>query len=222
MTAFCVEAYTWLRQDPADRSVEVLERISSQLSSFSANAVFINSTTSVVPSSHFVAKTADIAINVLWFLSLTLALMASLFSILALQWIRQYNSDLALVTGRERAHIRQDRFDSLDRWFIPQIIMGLAVLLQAALFLFFSGLVVLLWTVNSTVAIINTLVVAVFLAAFLVTAVIPTFCVHCPYKSPLAWALSVLGSGVAPIIESTIFIPSLRAFLWEICYLDRL
>ena len=192
MTAFCIESYSWLRQDPADRTVEVLERISLQLSSFSANAAFINSTSPAVSLAHFEIKTADVAVNALWFLSLTLALMASLFIILALQWIRQYDSDLALVTGRERAHIRQDRFDALNQWFVPQIIMGLAVLLQVALFLFFSGLVVLLWAVNSTVAITSTSLVVFFLAAFLITAVVPTFCVHCPYKSPLAWALSIL------------------------------
>lgn len=191
MTAFSVEAYTWLQQDPADRSVEILERISSQLSSFSTTPVFINSTVPAISNSHFEAKTADIAINILWFLSLTLALMASLFAILAQQWIRHYG-DMPLATGHQRAYMRQDRYDALDQWFIPQIIMGLAVLLQAALFLFFSGLIVLLWTVNPTVAITNTSVVAVFLAVFLVTAIIPTFRTDCPYKSPLAWAFNTL------------------------------
>lgn len=200
VTAFCIESYSWLRQDPADRTVEVLERISLQLSSFSANAAFINSTSPAVSLARFEVKTTDVAVNVLWFLSLTLALMSSLFTILALQWIRQYDSDLALVTGRERAHIRQERFDSLSRWFVPQIIMSLAVLLQAALFVFFSGLIVLLWTINSTVALANTSVAAFFLVAFLVTAIIPTFCVHCPYKSPLAWALNILLSAAMFIV----------------------
>lgn len=205
MTAFSVEAYTWLRQDPADRSVEILERISLQLSSFSANAAFINSTISAVSSPHFRAQTTDVAINVLWFLSLTLALIASLFAILAQQWIRHYD-DLPPVTGRQKAHMRQDRFDALDHWFIPQIIMGLAVLLQAALFLFFGRLIVLLWTINSSVAIANTLIVAFFLMAFLVTAIIPTIRTDCPYKSPLAWAFITMWFCVA----SVVVVPSLR------------
>ena len=182
------------------------------MSSFSANAAFLNSTVSAIQPSRFEAETADVAINVLWFLSLTLALMASLFAILALQWIRQYDSDLALFTGRERAHIRQGRFDALGRWFVPQIIMGLAVLLQAALFLFFSGLVVLLWTVNSTVAIANTSVVVVFVVIFIVTAIIPTFRTDCPYKSPIAWAFNTLGSSAASVFFIRPLCESLRKF----------
>lgn len=191
VTAFSVESYSWLKQDPADRSLEVLERISLQLSSPSANTVLVNSTAPAISSSQFEARAVDVAINALWFLSLTLALMASLFAILAQQWIRQY-ADLSAISGSERARIRQIRFESLDRWFVPQIILCLAVLLQASLFIFFAGLITLLWTANSLVAIAVTSTVALFLVIFLATTVIPIFIANCPYKSPLAWGFRVL------------------------------
>lgn len=114
-----------------------------QLSPFSASSEVINSTIPTFPTSNFEARTADVCINILWFLSLTFALIAALFDILAQQWIQHYK-DLPLATGSERARIRQKRFDALNRWLVPQIIISLAVLLQASLFVFFGGLIVLL------------------------------------------------------------------------------
>ena len=200
VTAFSVQSYSLLQPNSADRTIKVLEQISLQLSSFSANAAFINSTIPVIPSPKFEATTLAVTINILWFLSLTLALMASLFAILAQQWVRHY-ADLPLVTGCERARIRQNRFEALDRWFVPQIIANLALLLQAALFLFFTGLVVLLWTINSTAAKVITAAVAFFFVVFFAATAIPIFITDCPYKSTLAWAFRVLVSwGVYPLL----------------------
>ena len=109
MTAFSAESYTRLEQDPADRSAAVLEMISLQLSSFSVNSVFINSTAPPHTSLHFEVSTADVAINILWFLSLTLSLMTALFAILVQQWIQQHR-DFNSLTGRDQALIRQSRF----------------------------------------------------------------------------------------------------------------
>lgn len=194
VTAFSVQSYSLLQPNPVDRSVKILEQISLQLSSLSVNAGFINSTMSAIPtipSPKFEATTSAVAINILWFLSLTLALMASLFAILAQQWVRHY-TDIPLVTGSERARIRQNRFEALDRWFVPQIIANLAVLLQAALFVFFTGLVVLLWTINGTAAKAVTTTVALFFVIFFAATTIPIFVTDCPYKSTLAWAFRVL------------------------------
>lgn len=189
-TAFSVESYGSLRPDPADRSLKILEHISAQLSSFSANAAFINSTAPALIHPTFEVMKEDIAINVLFFFSLTLALMTALFTILAQQWIQQY-IDLPLVTGHERAQIRQIRFEALNSWWVPQIIMSLAVLLQAALFLFFDGIVILLWMTNRIVATTIISTVALFFTAFALSTIIPTFNSHCPYKSPLAWVFRI-------------------------------
>ena len=90
--------------------------------------------------------------------------------------------------------------------------MGLEVLLKAAIFLFFGGLLVLLWTHNSTVAIANTSIVTFFLVAFLITAVIPTIRTDCQYKSPLAWAFNTMWCSVS----SVFVVPSLCKLLQRI------
>lgn len=214
MTAFSLESYSFLQQDTADRSVKVLEQISLQLSSFSTNAVFINSTIPTLPRSNFSASTTDITINVLWFLSLTLALMAALFALLAQQWIRQY-ADLPLVTGQKRAQVRQRRFEALDRWCVPQIIVGLGLLLQAALFLFFGGLIVLLWRTNPIVAKATTSTVAFFITAFLLTAVLPVLSADCPYKSPLASGIRrPINFALYPLFVSSIIVVA----FWDVCF----
>lgn len=201
MTAFSVQSYSLLLPDPAGRSVKVLEQISLQLSSFSANTAFINSTVPAIPSVQFKATSSAVAINILWFLSLTLALMASLFAILAQQWIRCY-ADLPLVTGRERARIRQNRYEALGRWFVPQIIANLSLLLQAALFLFFGGLIALLWTIDGTTAKAVTATVAFFFSVFFTATAIPVIVTDCPYKSTLAWGFRVLVSWIlSPFLE---------------------
>lgn len=193
MTAFNIEAYQWLQVDQAERTADILQTISLQLASVSANATDVNFATQAFQPSNFQAKTTDIAINILWFLSLTLALVAALFAILAQQWIRHY-TNLALIDGRERACIRHQRFQALNQWLVPQIIMALPVLLQLALFVFFGGLILLLWTVHQTVAIAITSTVSIFLGLCLVTTVPPTFFADCPYKSPLAWAFNAIAS----------------------------
>lgn len=204
VTAFNVDSYKLLNADPQDRSVELLERISLQLSSFSVNSAFVNSTQPPLPEPTFGPTTTVVAINVLLFLSLALSLITALFAILAHSWIRQYN-DLSHCSGAKRAHIRQTRFTALDRWFIPQLIMGLAVILQVALVVFFVGLLMLLWTVNKTVASTILAIAAISLVLYLSLAMIAVFSPTCPYKSPLAWVINAIGcialTHVAPLLS---------------------
>lgn len=191
VTAFNIESYKTLRVDPQDRTVELLQTISLQLASFSVNAAFINSTQSTLTGNTYEASTTNIAINTLWFLSLSLSLIAALFAIVALGWVQQYK-DLSHFSGSKRARIRQARFKALDRWSMPNIIMSLAVLIQAALVLFFAGLMMLLWTINTTVAIVILSVSTASLVFYLATAAVPMFSPSCPYKSPLAWVINAL------------------------------
>ncbi|KAE9408811.1 hypothetical protein BT96DRAFT_807402, partial [Gymnopus androsaceus JB14] len=85
----------------------------------------------------------DLWVNGLWFTSLTIALSVALFAVLAKQWLRQH---LSIVTGspRERALIRQFRFDGLEKWHVQALIGMLPILLHLSLMLFLAGLVIFL------------------------------------------------------------------------------
>jgi len=95
----------------------------------------------------FTPNAYDVQINVLYFISLTLALSVSSVCILGKQWIREYQRDIA-VSPCDAARVRQMRFDSLQAWKVPQIMAALPVLLLIALMLFFAGLLVQLWNIS--------------------------------------------------------------------------
>ncbi|KAJ3780233.1 hypothetical protein GGU10DRAFT_250873, partial [Lentinula aff. detonsa] len=91
----------------------------------------------------FVPAADDLWVNGLWFTSLAITLSVALFAVLAKQWLRQY---MSIITGtpRERAFIRQFRFDGLQTWRVQAIIGVLPVLLHISLVLFLIGLVIFL------------------------------------------------------------------------------
>ena len=142
----------------------------------------------------FNAKVSDVQINVLYFISLALALSVSSVCILGKQWIREYQKDLS-VSPCDAIRVRQARFDSLDRWKVPQIMAGLPVVLLVALMLFFSGLLIQLWNASDpTTGAAVTFVVSLTAILVIVTTVVPA-CISMhprrssfsPFRSPQAW-----------------------------------
>jgi len=146
--------------------------------------------------SNFTPNAYDVQINVLYFISLTLALSVSSVCILGKQWIREYQKDIAVSTC-DAARVRQMRFDSLQRWKVPQIMAALPVLLLIALMLFFAGLLVQLWIISdrSTAAAVL-VIVALTVLLVIVTTVVPAwvslrhdYSVFAPFRSPQAWVV---------------------------------
>ncbi|KIP01116.1 hypothetical protein PHLGIDRAFT_56054, partial [Phlebiopsis gigantea 11061_1 CR5-6] len=92
LTAFVVESYQSLQPDSASSTNQLLSQISVQLSSFTISPGFVNATSSIPSTSpvpaRFRPESTDINVNLLWFLSLTLSLVAAFFTIAAQQWLR--------------------------------------------------------------------------------------------------------------------------------------
>jgi len=146
----------------------------------------------------FTPRPQDVYINVLYFVSLTLALSVSSVCILGKQWIREYQKELS-VSAQDAVRVRQVRFDSLEAWKVPQIMASLPVVLLAALLLFLTGLLIQLWNVmNHTTAIAVSVVVALITILVIVTTVVPALCsmqprrtAFTPFRSPQAWIFFV-------------------------------
>ncbi|KAJ3524188.1 hypothetical protein NM688_g8605 [Phlebia brevispora] len=102
LTAFVAQSYQSLLPDTAQLSVNLLEKISTQLDS---GTDLQRPTTTNVPASSvepFIAPVSAVTINTLWFLSLVFSLAAALFGILAKQWLREYLQwDSVLAPPRE-------------------------------------------------------------------------------------------------------------------------
>ncbi|KAJ7598365.1 hypothetical protein C8J56DRAFT_769502 [Mycena floridula] len=126
VTAFVIESYRWLSEDPADKMVRVLSRLSEHLGT--ANITSNDQTL-------FTVDSRSIRINCFWFLSLLLALSAASAGILAKQWLREYRRDAAM-SSKQSLALQQLRYESWNKWKVPAIIASLPLLLELALALF--------------------------------------------------------------------------------------
>ena len=183
-TAFVIESYKWLREDPTEVSVQLLSQIAWQLGGT------LNQTAPKIPApTGFRPDVWDITINTLWFSSLVCSLVAALLCILAKQWIREYMRSIP-TSLREDISLRQFRYDGLKNWGVKGVITFLPILLEAALALFLVGLIGLLWILHAVMAAVVSALVVTALLFYLVTLTLPTFsAVDCAFRTPTSWTL---------------------------------
>lgn len=153
----------------------------------------------------FTPDKRDIMVNQLWFLSMTLSLVAVVVGTFCLQWISSFlRTDVAnKLSSPERVlALRQLRFDGLVGWGVLHAPAFLLLIVQASIALFAIGLVYLLWGISS-VAALPTVIVGGISATILYIAnllpflqslvgvVIPaTLAIpQCPFKSPTSWIM---------------------------------
>ncbi|KAJ8079487.1 hypothetical protein PM082_011074 [Marasmius tenuissimus] len=163
VTAFTIESYQWLQEAPEDTTVALLKQISQQLNG-----------SSVTETDEFTVSSSDVAINILWFLSLILALVDALFALLCKQWLREHRRHTHTRTPSEALALRWHRNQSLEKWRVPMILASLPMLLEFALFLFLAGLLELLRTRQPVLFKISTAVVAFAALFYFGTTIIPT------------------------------------------------
>ena len=83
VTAFIIESYKGLKQDPGDVANDLLLRILAQLEGNTNGTTPTQSLT--IPT--FTPSTSAVRVNILWFLSLIFSLATVLIGIIALQWL---------------------------------------------------------------------------------------------------------------------------------------
>ncbi|ESK92249.1 hypothetical protein Moror_4711 [Moniliophthora roreri MCA 2997] len=203
VTAFLIESYQWLSEDPADATVALLMQISVQLNPSQS-----------IPAERlpFEADSFSIRINCFWFLSLILSLTSALFGLLCKQWLREHQRDTQTRTPGEELALRQLRRDSFERWGVSSFLSALPILPEVALLLFFVGVLDLLWNRNRIPFVVCFVTVMVSTGLYFVTTVLPMLTVPgnqllkiwnwdfnelsyqfiCPYKSPQAWGVYYL------------------------------
>lgn len=183
MTALNVVSFTLLQDDPTDTIPLILAQISLQLNDLSiSGGQIISVQPPFTPSGRFRATAPNLVVNILWFTSLTLALISASVGILVKQWLQEY-ADLMSSQVIEHVCIRQYRFQALRAWRVSAIMKLLPLLLQLSLFLFFIGLSVLLWAVSVPVAAVVTLPMVIWFIFWVTSIVLPSIYGDCPYKS---------------------------------------
>ncbi|KAF9255865.1 hypothetical protein L218DRAFT_847509, partial [Marasmius fiardii PR-910] len=163
VTAFTIESYQWLREDPQDTTVALLKQIS----------YWQEHGQSLTPDPRFTPASSDVRINAYWFLSLILALIDALFGLLCKQWVREHQRQTNTRTPRQTLALRWLRSQSFERWHVPSILASLPILLEVALFLFFAGLLELLWSRHHLLFSIALGTIGLAILFYVVTTILP-------------------------------------------------
>jgi hypothetical protein len=135
-----------------------------------------------------------VAINFLFFASLSASLLAALASVIALQWVADY--DAAITRGgsspEDRAKRRQFRHAGVVWWKMNEIIAALPLLLYFSVVLFFAGLILWMLEVNHVVGVVIAGFAAIAVIFYGVTTFLAVVTVSAPFRTPLSrWIYSL-------------------------------
>ncbi|KAI0342289.1 hypothetical protein BDW22DRAFT_1429143 [Trametopsis cervina] len=192
VTSFIIDSYKWLQQDSSQTIITLLTQISSQLADLAspptADLAAQHGPAIGTATDSFQASRTSVWINCLWVLSLLFGLTAALLGIIIKQWLREYVLwDSVLFPAREAVLLRHIRYDAFERWKVPMFISAIPAMLELALVLFLGGAAILLWTLDSIVAVIVTVFGSLAVAAACSVNILPVFFHRCPYKSAVGW-----------------------------------
>ncbi|TDL15482.1 hypothetical protein BD410DRAFT_702703, partial [Rickenella mellea] len=144
LTAFIIESYKKLSPDSGELTAALLAQISSQLVAISNGTNLVISSPSPINDA-FQPTSSAVTVNILWFLSLALALLCALSATMVEQWARNY---LQLIDRRpapnQRARIRAYLYEGIKTFKMMAVIEAIPTLLHVSLFFFFIGLVIFL------------------------------------------------------------------------------
>src|SRR5579863_3026916 len=156
--AFIIEFYKKLSPDSGDQTVALLCQISHQPPN-STNGICSTPQT----SQSFSPGTSIIWVNAMRIMSLLLSLTAALLATLLQQWARRYVQMPQIPSEpKHRASLRSFLFFGTREYKMRLAVETAPTLLHLSVFLFFAGLVILFFTINTAVAIIVSISVGIF------------------------------------------------------------
>ena len=156
------------------------------------------------PTAPFQPSGLAIAVNCLWFASLSASLGASFGAIICKEWLSEYDGGANPVVGLLQACQRQVRFMAFRRWKVQTLIGLLPPLLHSSVLLFFSGAVIYLWQIDMTVAMVYLVIGGIFGITYFISTLLPlvTNAPFRPYSTLLVHRLSVaIGKVIISIVD---------------------
>ncbi|KAI9438714.1 hypothetical protein H4582DRAFT_1814049, partial [Lactarius indigo] len=182
VAAFIIESYKKLSPDSGNKTAFFLQQISQQLSGLS-NGTYVR------PQDYptFSPSTSIVCVNAMWILSLIVSITCALLALLMQQWARQYVQLPQLsMTPRERARVQYFLRIGLERIPMSDVVELISTLLHLAMFMFFIGLVVFLFTITREISAITSIFVGISIIAYIVPTFLPFVYLDCPYRTPLS------------------------------------
>lgn len=148
----------------------------------------VNSTTTttgtLAPVTTSTPSANYIRVNVLWFASLMISLIAASFAIFVKQWLREYLT-VQNPSPQARLRVRHLRYPQLALWKVFEIAAVLPLLLQLSLGLFFVGMCYFTSEIHSSIVHTTVPLVVGWAACFLSVTLLPFVFPRCPYRTPL-------------------------------------
>jgi len=181
-----------LQQDSQVVTNQLLQQISQYLSSNSE----LLPAASPQPSSSFVAPSPLVWVNGLWFVSLTFSLAGAFGTILAKGWVTQFipaSAGLPIVDACNRHR----RFFGDDQRHLRTVIMALPITLHIGFYLFFGGLIILLFQDDPRIALVVTALIGLTMLLYLGCSMRPILNPNSPFRTPI--------SGLLPIVSHELF-----------------
>lgn len=179
LTAFIIESKSHLEQSSTDVMASVM----------------LFYTNNVLTGAHgpynqvpFSPPSWAIFVNCAFFASLCASIVAALASVVALQWVGEY--DAAITRGgsspKDRFMRRQLRFGGVRSWKMGEIIAAIPLLLYISVLLFFIGLIQWMWIIQRAVGYIvlvgGASAFTFYFASTMAAVIFPT----APFRTPLS------------------------------------
>ncbi|KAG8704433.1 hypothetical protein FRC09_003536 [Ceratobasidium sp. 395] len=192
-TAFVGMSAQNLQRDPSDTSAQALLVISRTLLAMSGGGATNTSLSGLEQvTTGFRPSPTAVAVNALWFLSLSLSVAVSLIAMLAKEWCYSFMSGRSGETY-ERARLRQKRWNEIERLRMIDVLTLLPLLMHLALHwptnspvltvLFAVGLCIYLWDLNIAVAIPVVAITSISMVIYASTIIHSLTAEHCPYTT---------------------------------------
>jgi len=198
LTAFLIETRKGLQQDSQVITNQLLQQVVSHLQ----NPAVSTNTTQPISITPYAPSSAILWVNGLWFVSLTFSLTGAFGTILAKGWVSQFipvSAGLPLVDACNRHR----RFFGDDQRHLRAVISALPITLHIAFYLFFGGLVILLFGDDSRIAVVVTVLIAITMLLYLGCSTRPILNPNSPFRTPISNILPVVGLYISSILFSS-------------------
>jgi hypothetical protein len=145
---------------------------------------------------NFVPSRSALACNILWFISLSLALLCAFLATFVQQWARKHVHRTKMVRSpSSQAQVIRFLYFGLQDLHVHAVVDAIPSLLHVSIFSFFAGLIAFLVDVNTILVYITVVALAFIAFLYLLFTVLPIFTLKSFYRtplSPLLWNFSQL------------------------------
>ncbi|KAG8956462.1 hypothetical protein FRC03_010827 [Tulasnella sp. 419] len=177
-TAFIMESYKDLKQDPSELTNNLLRNLMRTIhQSAIEEADLLLDAPSLSPRA--------VRVNSFFFTSLSCSLFAAFGAVIGKQWLNHYEREGEVRDPYRRGIERHRKYVGLTQWRFQAVVEILPTLLQLSLFFFFIGLVDFLWPLNGSVASLVTALAVLTALFFIVTLLIGIFYPNSPFQTRL-------------------------------------